>query len=171
MVKPESLPIDRIYVPVKRKKALKPELVHEIAESILEIGQQAPILVRADESRFVLVEGLHRLEACKALGETTILGVLVSAETAHPRALLADRVEVVAERDKMAHLRRLRLEKQAAGTLAVGGQVAQEPGLRRSQNAIGTNLKTPPSQSGRTSKTPKTLSDWLTQQKRDGGRY
>ena len=80
MPKPESFPIDKIYVPVKRKKALKPELVHEIAESILEIGQQAPILVRADESRFVLVEGLHRLEACKALGDETIDGYLVQAE-------------------------------------------------------------------------------------------
>jgi hypothetical protein len=27
----------------------------------------------------VLVEGLHRLEACKALGETTIAGYLVQA--------------------------------------------------------------------------------------------
>jgi hypothetical protein len=27
----------------------------------------------------VLVEGLHRLEACKALGETTISGYLVQA--------------------------------------------------------------------------------------------
>ena len=40
MPQPESFPIDKIYVPVKRKKALKPELVQEIAESILEIGQQ-----------------------------------------------------------------------------------------------------------------------------------
>ena len=53
MPKPESFPIHKIYVPVKRKKALKPELVQEIAESILEIGQQAPILVRPDEGRFV----------------------------------------------------------------------------------------------------------------------
>ena len=53
MPKPESFPIDKIYVPVKRKKALKPELVQEIAESILETGQQAPILVRTDEDRFV----------------------------------------------------------------------------------------------------------------------
>jgi len=68
MPKPESFPIDKIYVPVKRKKALKPELVQEIAESILEIGQQAPVLVRPDQGRFVLVEGLHRFEACKALG-------------------------------------------------------------------------------------------------------
>ena len=60
MPKPESFPIDKIYVPVKRKKALKPELVEE-AKSILQIGQQAPILVQTDEDRFVLVEGLHRL--------------------------------------------------------------------------------------------------------------
>jgi hypothetical protein len=152
MSKLESLPIDRIYVPVKRKKALKPELVHEIAESILEIGQQAPILVRPDESRFVLVEGLHWLEACKALGETTILGLLVSAETAHPKALLADSVEVEAERDKMARLRRLRLEKQAAGGLAPSAKVDEETGSG-SQKAIGANRKTPSSQSGRTSTT------------------
>jgi len=168
MSKPESFPIDRIYVPVKRKKALKPELVHEIAESILEIGQQAPILVRPDESRFVLVEGLHRLEACKALGETTILALLVSA-TAHPKVLLADSIEVEAERDKMARLRRLRLEKQAAGRLAATAKVGEGTGSP-SQNAIGTNLKTP--SSGRTAaRTPRTLSEWLTHQKRDGGRY
>ena len=40
-----------------------------IAASMLDIGQQTPILVRADGARFVLVEGLHRLEAAKALGE------------------------------------------------------------------------------------------------------
>ena len=59
MPKPESFPIEKIYVPVKRKKAIRPEIVQEIAGSILEIGQQAPILVRPDEDRFVLVEGLH----------------------------------------------------------------------------------------------------------------
>jgi hypothetical protein len=41
VLKPESFPIDKIYVPVKRRKALKPEVVQDIAESILEIGQQA----------------------------------------------------------------------------------------------------------------------------------
>ncbi|WP_371823115.1 ParB N-terminal domain-containing protein [Microvirga sp. HBU67558] len=38
-----------------------------------------PIPVRPDGQRFVLVEGLHRLEACKALGETTIPAYLVQA--------------------------------------------------------------------------------------------
>ena len=46
---------------------------------MLETGQQTPILVRPDGKRFVLVEGLHRLEACKELGETTIRGYLVQA--------------------------------------------------------------------------------------------
>ena len=51
----------------------------EIAESILQVGLQTPILVRKDGERFVLIEGLHRLEACKQLGEETILGYLVQA--------------------------------------------------------------------------------------------
>src|SRR5712671_5643443 len=34
MPKPENCPIDKIYVPVKRKKALEPELVQEIADRL-----------------------------------------------------------------------------------------------------------------------------------------
>ncbi|HEY6259060.1 MAG TPA: ParB N-terminal domain-containing protein [Xanthobacteraceae bacterium] len=80
MMKRESFPITDIYVPVKRRATLKPKVVEEIAASMLEVGQETPIMVRREESgRLVLVEGLHRLEACKALGETTILGYLVQA--------------------------------------------------------------------------------------------
>jgi ParB-like chromosome segregation protein Spo0J len=79
MFKRESFPIAEIYVPTKRRETLKPEVVKELAASILEIGQQTPVLVRRDGKRLVLVEGLHRLEACKALGETTIVGYLVQA--------------------------------------------------------------------------------------------
>src|SRR5215831_2896170 len=69
-----------IYVPVKRRATLKPETVQEIAQSMLEVGQTTPILVRRDSERFVLVHGLHRLEACKALGEESIFGYLVQAQ-------------------------------------------------------------------------------------------
>ena len=79
MLKREKIPIAEIYVPVKRRATLKPAAVQEIAQSIMEIGQQTPIQVRRDGDRFVLVEGLHRLEACKALGEETIFGYLVQA--------------------------------------------------------------------------------------------
>ena len=76
-MKRESLAIVDIYVPVKRRATLDQKRVDEIATSMLDKGQQAPILVRADGARFVLVEGLHRLEAAKALGEKTIFCFLV----------------------------------------------------------------------------------------------
>ena len=79
MMKSEKIAIANIYVPVKRRATLDPKKVQEIAESILASGLQTPILVRQDGERFVLIEGLHRLEACKQLGEETILGYLVQA--------------------------------------------------------------------------------------------
>ena len=79
MMKREKLAIASIYVPVKRRATLDPKKAQELAESILEVGQQSPILVRRDGERFVLVEGLHRLEACRQLGEETIFGYLVQA--------------------------------------------------------------------------------------------
>ena len=57
MMKRETLAIADIYVPVKRRATLDQKRVNEIAASILEKGQQTPILVRTDGARFVLVEG------------------------------------------------------------------------------------------------------------------
>jgi ParB-like chromosome segregation protein Spo0J len=68
-----------IYVPVKRRATLDPKTVEEIAESMIDEGQRTPIMVREDGKRYVLIEGLHRLEACKLLGEETIRGLLVQA--------------------------------------------------------------------------------------------
>jgi sulfiredoxin len=79
MLKSEKFAIANIYVPVKRRATLNPETVRVIAESILEVGQQTPVLVRRDGERLVLVEGMHRLEACRLLGEETIVGHLVQA--------------------------------------------------------------------------------------------
>jgi sulfiredoxin len=79
MMRREALPITSVYVPTKRRSELNLKTVGELAESILQVGQQTPILVRRDGDRFVLVEGLHRLEACKKLGETTIFCYLVDA--------------------------------------------------------------------------------------------
>jgi uncharacterized ParB-like nuclease family protein len=178
VLKPESFPIDMIYVPVKRRKALKSELVQEIAESILEIGQQAPVLVRLDEDRFVLVEGLHRLEACKALGEKTIIGLLVSAEVARQKTFLPHSAEAEAERQKTVRLRKLRLEKEAAekSAGASGAVMETEPAVllrERPDKYIRDSLKATPRQLNRetSGSTPRTLSEWLTHQKRDGGRY
>ena len=178
MLKPESFPIDKIYVPVKRRKALRPEVVQEIAESIMEIGQQAPILVRPDEDRFVLVEGLHRLEACKALGERAIMGLLVPAEVTHHHTLSPQSAEAEAERQKMERLRKLRLEKEAAEKLANASRAVpptETEGLQREHP--GKTVRNTPkptsrqSTRGSSASTPRTLSDWIKQQDRNGGRY
>ena len=79
MLEIEALPIADIRVPVKRKKTLDEARVMELAEDILENGQQVPIRVRADDKGFVLIEGFHRLEALRALGEETISAYRVSA--------------------------------------------------------------------------------------------
>ena len=79
MMKQERIAIASVYVPAKRRATLDPKKAQEIAESILQLGQQVPILVRRDGDRLVLVEGLHRLEACRQLGEETILSYLVQA--------------------------------------------------------------------------------------------
>lgn len=170
MPKPESFPIEKIFVPTKIKKTLKPETVAEIAESMLDIGQQEPISIRLDGDRLVLVEGLHRLEACKALGETTILGVLVPAELAQPKPLLAERPEVEAERIKMARLKQLRLEKEAAeaSSAASRGNPTQAP-RAGSTKGLRDNPKTSPVRMVKAK--PKSLSDWITQQKGTGSRY
>jgi ParB-like chromosome segregation protein Spo0J len=79
MLKKHVFPIATIYVPSRRAKSLEPKKVGQIAESILAEGQNNPILVRADGDRFVLIEGLHRLEALRALGEDTVEAYIVQA--------------------------------------------------------------------------------------------
>ena len=75
----QILPIDNIYVPVKRRATLNEETVRTLALEILEEGQKVPIQVRRDGNRFVLIEGLHRLEDCRSLGENTIAAFIVRA--------------------------------------------------------------------------------------------
>ncbi len=78
-MKKQMIAIQDVYVLVKRWQTLDPQKVEALAESMIEKVQEAPILVRPDGKRFVLVEGLHRLEACRALGETTVPVYLVQA--------------------------------------------------------------------------------------------
>lgn len=77
----ESIEINiaEVYVPAKRRSLLQPDKVEALAESMLEEGQKMPIQVRRGNNRYVLIEGLHRLEALKALGETTVTALVVAA--------------------------------------------------------------------------------------------
>ena len=74
--------IAKVYVPMARRKTLDSARVDALAEDILEHGQENPILVRPDTDRLVLVEGLHRLEACRSLGEASITALMVQARKA-----------------------------------------------------------------------------------------
>jgi sulfiredoxin len=79
MMKPVAVRLEEIYVPARLRPTLDAAKVKEIAESIVEKGLQTPIQVRRDDKRYVLVTGLHRLEAARSLGETTIQALLVHA--------------------------------------------------------------------------------------------
>jgi len=80
MLRVQKVKVGDIYVPTARKKTLHPETVRHLAEDILENGLKMPIQVRHDGKRHILVEGLHRLEAAKWLGETEIDAYLVQAK-------------------------------------------------------------------------------------------
>ncbi|MEE9209150.1 MAG: ParB N-terminal domain-containing protein [Kiloniellales bacterium] len=71
--------IDQIYVPAKRRAEIDPARVESLAENILEEGLKVPISVRRGKGRYVLVAGLQRLEAMKALGEDRITAIVVGS--------------------------------------------------------------------------------------------
>ena len=79
MLRVKKIAIEHIYVPMARRKTLNPETVRLLAEDILEHGLKTPIQVRHDGKRYVLIEGLHRLEAAKWLGEAMVDAYLVQA--------------------------------------------------------------------------------------------
>ncbi|MBV2359010.1 ParB N-terminal domain-containing protein [Thalassococcus sp. CAU 1522] len=79
MLQKHTLAIADVRVPSKRMKTLDEAKLQKIAESIIEIGQTTPIQVRVDGDGYVLIEGLHRLEALRALGSTEVEAFFVRA--------------------------------------------------------------------------------------------
>lgn len=67
----KNLQINQIIIPDNRRP-IDNQKVKELAESIKEIGLINPITVKSDSGKFILVAGLHRLEAQKLLGFTNI---------------------------------------------------------------------------------------------------
>ena len=77
-----DVPVDKVYVPAAKRKGLDEDKVTALAEDILENVLQRPIYVRLGKDRYVLQEGLHRLEAMKLLGSDLIEGHIVQAKKA-----------------------------------------------------------------------------------------
>ncbi|WP_299410815.1 ParB N-terminal domain-containing protein [uncultured Roseobacter sp.] len=77
----EKFTIADVRIPLKRKKTLDPAKVEDSAYDILENGQTTPIRLRTEKGGgYVLVEGYHRLEALRAIGENEVEGYLVHAQ-------------------------------------------------------------------------------------------
>ena len=74
-----SVPIADVRVPAKRGKTLDEAKRDALAEDMIDNGQTTPIQVRPEGKGYILVEGLHRLEALRLLGETMIDAYLVRA--------------------------------------------------------------------------------------------
>ena len=71
-----------IYVPSKFKGLLDEAKMRALADQIIgDGGLTTPIQLRRDEQqkRYVLIAGLHRLEAMRLLGEATISAYIVAA--------------------------------------------------------------------------------------------
>jgi hypothetical protein len=115
------------------------------------------------------------LEACKALGEETIIGLLVSAQVARQDSHLPHNAQAEAERQKMERLRKLRLEKEAAEKLAAAARAEESAALlrERPEKTIRNNLRATPSRRGHktSASAPTTLSEWFARQEREGNRY
>ncbi len=79
MLKAVVIKIKEIYVPIGLRKELNLSKVELIAEKIMEDADEHPIQVRQGKDRYVLVRGIHRLEARKALGDETIQAYIVAA--------------------------------------------------------------------------------------------
>jgi sulfiredoxin len=79
MLRIHDVPVDAIYIPIERRKMLDEAKARALAEDILENGMNLPIQVRYDGKRYIIIEGLHRLEASKILGDKVIKAYLVQA--------------------------------------------------------------------------------------------
>ena len=79
MLEKLNVSIDKIRIPSKRAKTLDEKKLESIAEDMIEKGQTTPIQVRIDGDGYILIEGLHRLEALRALGEAKVEAYIVRA--------------------------------------------------------------------------------------------
>lgn len=136
------LAVDEIIIP-KGRRAVNTATVKKLAESIEKIGLRHPITVRRKDDDYILVAGLHRLEAHKKLGLQHVPSLISSftnadarlweiAENLH-RAELSklERDENIAEWVKIVD------EIKVAQSAPVSGGRGNEGGLRAASRELG----------------------------------
>ena len=149
MIERETLFISNITVPAHRARGLNPEAVARLADGIKRIGLQTPISVRYDENSgdVVLVAGLHRLEAMRALGHDTIPAIYTSGTADDARMWeLAEnlhRADLSAvERAEHINEWRVLAEKVAQSGPPLGGSQPAEAGIRKAAKELGVSRQT-----------------------------
>ena len=96
---PAVLPIEAIEVG-KRTRTLSPANVEKIRASIADVGLLNPLLIWRDDAALKLCAGLHRLEACKALGWANVPVRIVTAE--HAAEILLAEVDENLAREELS---------------------------------------------------------------------
>ncbi len=79
MLKVIAVKIEDIYIPTARRNELDQSKVDEIVERMLNGDEEKPIKVRKGKGRLVLIQGVHRLEASRAVGESEIGAYIIQA--------------------------------------------------------------------------------------------
>jgi N6-adenosine-specific RNA methylase IME4/ParB-like chromosome segregation protein Spo0J len=135
-----DLPLASITVPRNRLRALRPETVDELTESIRARGLLQAIVVRPGSPGYVLSAGRHRLEAHRKLGLASIRAVVREGLDADQAELIEIDENLIRadlspiERD-LHHARRKQLYERAHPETKRGGD-------RRSKSH-GATLKSP----------------------------
>jgi predicted LPLAT superfamily acyltransferase len=80
MLKVVQVKIEDIYIPAARRAEFDQGEVDAIIERMLNGDEEKPIRVRKGKGRLVLIQGVNRLEAGRALGETEIGVYIVQAQ-------------------------------------------------------------------------------------------
>jgi ParB family chromosome partitioning protein len=94
-------PLKAIRVPDDRLRTFDPDWAAVLAEMFRDSGQQTPIDLLAEGKGFVLVSGLHRLEAAKLLKWPEITAQIVPEDCSPSRDVLRRRelLENLARKD------------------------------------------------------------------------
>lgn len=80
MLKVIPVKIAEIYITTARRAEFDQDKIDALIESMMNGEPLKPLKVRKGKGRFVLLSGINRLEACKAVGETEIGAYIVQAQ-------------------------------------------------------------------------------------------
>ena len=132
------LAIDDIIIPPGRRE-IKSDAVKRLADSIEGVGLRHPITVRKKGEQYILIAGLHRIEAFKRLKREHIPACIVSMTNAEAR------MWEIAENLHRAELTKLERAEQIEEWRELAAKMAQvapsahpeERGQRKTAEALG----------------------------------